>query len=128
MSMAVLDPQPSTGSHPRAVQSPSPLYSASVHISSLVEVDSSTINPQPWGPEGRGARGNSAVRETLNQDYLSPMKLIQLTQVPDLSRVTYLELSIDTTGSSVGNFGKMGHFYIVGCYYVIIFCGRCPSS
>ncbi len=104
MSMAVLNPQQSTGSHPRAVQSPSPLYSVSVHISSLVESDS--VNPQPWGPEGRGATGSSALRETLNQDYLSPMNLVQITQEPDLGRVTYLELSINTTGSSVGNFGN----------------------
>lgn len=87
--------------------SPSPLHSASVHISTLMDVNSSSINPQPWGPQGRGPRSSSTIRETLNQDYLSPMKLIQLTQEPDLRRVTYLELSIHTTDSSVGNFGKI---------------------
>ena len=44
--------------------------------------------------------------EALNQDYLSPMKLVQLTSEPDLSRVSHLELTINTTENSVGNFGK----------------------
>lgn len=76
------------------------LHSASIHISSFPEA----VNPQPWGQEQ--ADGSKAVREPLNQGYLSPMKLVQLTEEPDLSRVTYLELSISTSENSVGNFGK----------------------
>ena len=106
MSMAVLDPEESAAGHQLKWTSPSPLYSASVHISSLSEVDTSTINPQPWGPDCRAARASKTIKEALNQDYLSPMKLIQITQEPDLNRVTYLELSISTTESSVGNFGR----------------------
>ena len=109
--MAVLDPQQSSASSsPRETKSPSHLYSASVHISSLSEVDSSSINPQPWGPEGSGRwdrpSSTTGFNGTFNQQYLSPMKLVQITHEPDLSRVTYLELSINTAESSVGNFGE----------------------
>lgn len=89
--MAVLD-------CPREVEQ-YPLHCASVHISSLTQAAS---NPRPWQPkeEGRKLVGGET------SDYLSPIKLVQLTVEPDLSRVTYLELTIDTTENSVGNFGK----------------------
>ena len=81
----------------------SSLHSASVHISSLTQ-RVSVVNPQPWDKQDQ--TGSSSTTEPLNQGYLSPMKLVQLTEEPDLHRVTYLELSIDTSESSVGNFGK----------------------
>ncbi len=99
-SVAVLD---SVKPQPR-VKTPS-LYSASVQVTSFTDAAMS-VNPHPWssssaqGPEysGRGKEG-------LSQDYLSPLQLVQITGEPDLKRVTYLELSIDTTENSRGNFG-----------------------
>lgn len=87
----------------------SALHSASIHISSFPDAEA-VINPQPWRQQQEeGSKGSKAVREPLNQGYLSPMKLVQLTEVPDLSRVTYLELSINTSENSVGNFGKSSY-------------------
>lgn len=91
-SMAVMD-------HPGKVEWPS-LHSASIHISSVTEA---AANPRPWQARQEGT--NTPSREALNQDYLSPIKLVQLTSEPDLSRVSYLELTINTTENSVGNFG-----------------------
>lgn len=80
------------------------LYSASVHISSLTKA---TSNPQPW--RGREEGKKPASTESLQQGYLSPMKLVQLTEEPDLSQVSYLELSVNTVEHSVGNFGEVSH-------------------
>lgn len=68
------------------------------------------------------------MREPLNQGFLSPMKLVQLTEEPDLSKVTYLELSINTSENSVGNFGKEVAWTIVwavkkGLVVCIVFSG-----
>ncbi len=79
------------------------LHSASVHISSLAGAVS---NPQPWQVGEDWRKPAAASSEALSQDYLSPIKLMQLAAEPDLSRVSYLELSIDTTENGVGNFGK----------------------
>lgn len=94
MSMAVLEDDG------RGTESRGSLYSASVQISSLVELTSN--NPRPWQA---GQQSTPTTAQTLQQDYLSPIKLVQLTAEPDLSRVTCLHLSIDTTENSVGNFG-----------------------
>jgi hypothetical protein len=94
--MAVLD-------FPRQMEH-SPLHSASIHISQLTEASS---NPQPQEARDEGRRQPMS-REALSQDYLSPMKLVQLTSEPELNRVSYLELTINTMESSVGNFG-MSH-------------------
>ena len=40
------------------------------------------------------------------QDYLTPLKLVQLCGEPDLSKVTFLEVAVNTTENSLGNFGK----------------------
>lgn len=93
--MAVLD------CSPRQVERPS-LQSASIHISYLTETASSNPRPREAGDDGRKPMSG----EALNQEYLSPMKLVQLTSEPDLSRVSSLELTINTTENSVGNFGK----------------------
>lgn len=90
-SMIVLD-------YPRKVEQSS-LHSASIHIGSLTEASS---NPQPWQPKDEMRKHISG--ET--SGYLSPIKLVQLTAEPDLSRITNLQLTIDTTEYSVGNFGK----------------------
>lgn len=99
------------------------LHSASIHISNFPEAQTAT-NPYP---QGQGDRA-SAVREPLNQGFLSPMKLVQLTEEPDLSKVTYLELSINTSENSVGNFGKEVAWTIVwavkkGLVVCIVFSG-----
>ena len=74
----------------------SPLHSASLHISELTE---SYNNPQPR----RSAEdGNELTRD---QEFLSPVKLMQITGEMDLNRVTYLELVINTAENSMGNFG-----------------------
>ena len=89
---------------PAAVGAGVSLHSASVHISSFPEA---VTNPHPWSQDQEQLEGEGDVRESLNQGYLSPMKLVQLTEEPDLARVSYLELSsINTSESSVGNFGK----------------------
>ena len=85
----------------RGTESRGSLYSASVQISSLMEQTSN--NPRPWQA---GQQSTPTTAQTLQQDYLSPIKLVQLTAEPDLSRVTSLHLSIDTTENSVGNFGR----------------------
>ncbi len=40
------------------------------------------------------------------QDYLTPMKLVQLSQEPDLTKLTFLELTVNTTENSLGDFGE----------------------
>ena len=97
------------------------LHSASVHISSLTEAVS---NPQPW--QGREEGRKPASSEVLSQDYLSPIKLVQLTTEPDLSRVSYLELTIDTTENSVGNFGRSG--WLACCATVNEISYRCTLA
>ena len=77
---------------------PSHLHSASIHITEYWEP------PQPWGEqEGAGLEGKG---EGPNQDYLSPQKLTELTGEDDLSKVTYLEFSVNTSENSLGNFGE----------------------
>ena len=39
------------------------------------------------------------------QDYLSPNKLSEITGEKDLRNVTYLDLSVNSSESSLGNFG-----------------------
>ena len=78
----------------------SPLHSASIQIT---DDFADYANPQPWGPHQDERQPGSS--EVINQGYLSPLKLVQLTGEPDLSRVAYLELSINTTENSLGNFG-----------------------
>lgn len=52
------------------------------------------------------SRGRDRERgDGLSSDYLSPKKLIELTGERDLSKVTYLEFSINTMDNSLGNFG-----------------------
>lgn len=101
--MVFLDPKQPTPVRVRVNRSS--LHSASVHISSFTET---ATNPHPWETMEDGSK---PVREPLNQNYLSPMKLVQLTEEPDLDSVTYLQLSIDTSENSVGNFGKSNHYF-----------------
>lgn len=102
LSVAVLNPEQSRVRRARRVNK-SPLHSASVNISDFTEV---ALNPQPRGVGASKDGGDKPLKEPMNQDYLSPMKLVQLTEEPDLSRVTYLELSINTAENSLGNFGN----------------------
>ena len=53
------------------------------------------------------AKAKNREKDGLSHDYLSPKKLMELTGERDLSKVTYLEFSINTLENSVGNFGKL---------------------
>ena len=64
-------------------------------------------------PSGSDKRTSGSVcaaeedgKQAIVQDYLTPLKLVQLSGEPDLSRVAFLELSVNTTENSLGNFGK----------------------
>lgn len=74
------------------------LHSASVHITDYSE----SVNPQPWESSGNEERSREG---GMIQDYLSPVKLIQLSGEPDLRRITSLELTVNTMENSLGNFG-----------------------
>lgn len=91
--------------------SPSALHSASVHITEVS--DFSNPHPQESGNSRRSSLDSVTedVRTGITQDYLTPLKLMQLSQEPDLSRVTFLELSVNTTENSLGNFGKGSGFH-----------------
>lgn len=117
-SMSVMD-------YPSKVERSS-LHSASVHISSITEA---AANPEPWQARLEGR--NPTSREALNQDYLSPIKLVQLTSEPDLSKVSYLELTINTTENSVGNFGTYTRdrdFHHTSFLVQALTCQTCLSS
>lgn len=45
--------------------------------------------------------------DILLEEYLSPRKLRLLTGIEDLNEVKYLEMKVDTTETSLGNFGAM---------------------
>ncbi|XP_022083611.1 leucine-rich repeat-containing protein 56-like isoform X2 [Acanthaster planci] len=68
---------------------------ASVHIT---DFGSATVNPQPIPVEDT---------EFLLEDYLSSAKMKEMTGVDDLDDVKYLEMRVDTTETSLGNFGTM---------------------
>ncbi|XP_064392424.1 leucine-rich repeat-containing protein 56-like [Halichondria panicea] len=71
------------------------LHSASVCITEFPDV----VNPQPWETEfGELSQG-------LGQDYLSPRKLIKITGERDLKGVTYMDLTVNSSENSLGNFG-----------------------
>ena len=89
--MSVLHP-----SHRHPPEVTNPLHSASVHITEFPEV----INPRPWEVEFEGLTSG------FGQDYLSPRKLSKLTGESNLKNVTYLELSVNSDESSLGNFGR----------------------
>ncbi len=74
------------------------LHSASVCITEFPDV----VNPQPWETEfGELSQG-------LGQDYLSPRKLIKITGERDLKGVTYMDLTVNSSENSLGNFGEWG--------------------
>ena len=75
---------------------PSPLHSASVHITEFPDI----TNSQPWDVAELGA-----ITRGICQDYLSPSKLSEITGEKDLKNVTYLDLSVNSSESSLGNFG-----------------------
>ncbi|CAI7995442.1 Leucine-rich repeat-containing protein 56 [Geodia barretti] len=76
----------------RRAASASPLHSASVQVTDV----SSLANPAPVG--GR-------TKENFGEDYLSPTRLRQLSGKRDLGQVNYLQISVNTQTSSLGNFG-----------------------
>ena len=80
---------------------PSRLHSASVHITGFAEL----VNPSPWKFD-LPVRAREREGDGLSHDYLSPRKLTELTGESDLSKVTYLEFSINTLENSLGNFGN----------------------
>ena len=80
---------------------PSRLHSASVHITGFAEL----VNPSPWKFD-LPVRPREREGDGLSHDYLSPRKLTELTGESDLSKVTYLEFSINTLENSLGNFGN----------------------
>jgi hypothetical protein len=71
----------------------SPLHSASVHVTDV----SYLANPSPV----RGWR-----EESFGEHFLSPMRLRDLSGESDLSRVTFLQMSVDSQAGSLGNFGS----------------------
>ncbi len=80
--------------HPSEVTNP--LHSASVYITEFPDV----VNPQPWETEfGELSQG-------LGQDYLSPRKLTKITGERDLKDVTYMDLTVNSSENSLGNFGE----------------------
>jgi hypothetical protein len=95
----------------RRAASASPLHSASVHLTDV----SSLANPAPVGRKG------GRTKENFGEDYLSPTRLVskprvrhvavvtfaqrQLSGKRDLGQVNYLQISVNTQTSSLGNFG-----------------------
>jgi Leucine-rich repeat (LRR) protein len=79
----------------RRAASASPLHSASVHLTDV----SSLANPAPVGRKG------GRTKENFGEDYLSPTRLRQLSGKRDLGQVNYLQISVNTQTSSLGNFG-----------------------
>ncbi|XP_038052184.1 leucine-rich repeat-containing protein 56-like isoform X2 [Patiria miniata] len=69
---------------------------ASVHIT---DFGSTAVNPQPIPVEED--------TEFLLEDYLSSAKMKEMTGVDDLDDVKFLEMRVDTTETSLGNFGTM---------------------
>ncbi|XP_070552133.1 leucine-rich repeat-containing protein 56-like [Ptychodera flava] len=67
----------------------------SVHITEFRDY---RVNPEPIVVEET---------ELLLEEYLSPTKLRTLTGVEDLEDVSFLEMRVDTTETSLGNFGTM---------------------
>ena len=65
-----------------------------VHISGFQDQDK--INPRP---------NEKTESEYLLEEYLSPSRLRELTSQSDLSQVTSLQMVVDTTENSLGNFG-----------------------
>ncbi|XP_071809634.1 uncharacterized protein [Asterias amurensis] len=68
---------------------------ASVHITNFGSVD---VNPEPIPVEDT---------EFLLEDYLSAAKMKEMTGVDELDEVKFLEMRVDTTETSLGNFGTM---------------------
>ncbi|XP_071831351.1 uncharacterized protein [Apostichopus japonicus] len=66
-----------------------------IHITDFGSAD---VNPQPVQVEET---------DTLLEDYLSPTKLKSLAGVEDLEDVKFLELKVDSSETSLGNFGTM---------------------
>lgn len=91
-----------TFSPPRRSPS-SALHCESVHITDVSDIS----NPCPSDSKGTSSSVNATgSRPAIDQDYLTPLKLVHLSNEPDLSRVTFLELTVNTTENSLGNFGK----------------------
>ena len=89
---------------PPNLASPSPLHSASVHITSFADF----VNPRPsWEFDlPKRTVDRELEEEDLSHVYLSPKKLMELTGESNLNNVTYLEFSINTLENSLGNFGN----------------------
>ncbi|CAH1786684.1 unnamed protein product [Owenia fusiformis] len=64
----------------------------------ITEFEDPRINPEPMLMEET---------DLLLEEYLSPRKLRALTGVEDLDEVHFLEMKVDTTDTSLGNFGAM---------------------
>ncbi len=90
----------------RVLQSARGLQSASIHITNISDFS----NPRPEHCENlRSASVSPCLEECTSpmaQDYLTPMKLVQLSQEPDLTKLTFLELTVNTTENSLGDFGE----------------------
>ena len=93
---------------PSRESSPRGLHSTSVHIAEISEFSNPHPEPNLSG-NLRSASVSPSIEEDcmspLVQDYLTPMKLVQLTREPDLMRLTFLELTVNTTENSLGDFG-----------------------
>ena len=82
--------------------SPSQLHSASVHITGFADF----VNPSPWNFDlPSTSRPREKDRDGMSHEYLSPKKLTELTGEEELSKVSYLEVSLNTLENSLGNFG-----------------------
>ncbi|XP_072032797.1 leucine-rich repeat-containing protein 56-like [Amphiura filiformis] len=68
----------------------------SVHITEFGDI---RVNPQPIVQEED--------TDVLLEEYLSPRKLKEMTGVDDLEDIKFLEMRVDTTETSLGNFGSM---------------------
>ena len=104
----------------RRAASASPLHSASVQVTDV----SSLANPAPVG--GR-------TKENFGEDYLSPTRLVskprdrhvavvtftqrQLSGKRDLGQVNYLQISVNTQTSSLGNFGGSSRPLLSRCLH-----------
>ncbi|XP_006818292.1 leucine-rich repeat-containing protein 56-like [Saccoglossus kowalevskii] len=68
------------------------------HAVHITEYQDFRVNPEPIVLEET---------DILLEEYLSPLKLKNLTGVDDLDDVKFLEMRVDTTETSLGNFGSM---------------------